>query len=414
MPASNIIDRFAALDGVAIHVQQLRCAKVRNRNVSCLKCADACTSGCISLEEGELVIDESKCVGCGTCATVCPTCALEARNPSDAELLNQCLAARADDTVSIVCTPAMKALEGLVDTDACAAVVCCGRVDESLLLGLVVEGVSSVHVVCGDCSMCEQEHGLDTANMVLDTTQVLLDAWENTAKIDVCHELPSYLLADGVTADAAKAALQDYFSERRGNTPIAQLTAATAEETTSDSSDERSAIGTDEGKPVAAVFGGEHDDASFASKMHVMKDGTLPHFIPDRRERLLTCLAELGEPKAKSIKTRLWGCTVIDGVKCSSCQMCATFCPTGAISKFEDEDGTFGVNHYPGDCVKCRSCEDVCKEDAIMIMDDVPPSYLLEGTIHRYVMKPRAVELDDPHQIVNTMQQYIDFPIYER
>ena len=64
---------FAAVDSGAIRVHRERCAKVRNRNVDCLKCAAACTSGCISLEDGELVIDASKCVGCGTCATVCPT-----------------------------------------------------------------------------------------------------------------------------------------------------------------------------------------------------------------------------------------------------------------------------------------------------------------------------------------------------
>ena len=75
---------FMAVDSGAIRVHRERCAKVRNRNVDCLKCAAACTSGCISLEDGELVIDASKCVGCGTCATVCPTCALESLYPSDA------------------------------------------------------------------------------------------------------------------------------------------------------------------------------------------------------------------------------------------------------------------------------------------------------------------------------------------
>ena len=69
---------FTVVDSGAIRVHRERCAKVRNRNVDCLKCAAACTSGCLSLDDGELVIDASKCVGCGTCATVCPTCALEA------------------------------------------------------------------------------------------------------------------------------------------------------------------------------------------------------------------------------------------------------------------------------------------------------------------------------------------------
>ena len=61
------------LDGVsseAIVVHRERCAKVRNRNVACLKCADACTSGCIALVDGELRVDAAKCIGCGTCATV--------------------------------------------------------------------------------------------------------------------------------------------------------------------------------------------------------------------------------------------------------------------------------------------------------------------------------------------------------
>ena len=69
-----------------------------------------------------------------------------------------------------------------------------------------------------------------------------------------------------------------------------------------------------------------------AHSLHVMKDGTLPHFIPDRRERLLDALAQLGEPAGGKLATRLWGAVVIDGTKCVSCRMCATFCPTGAIA----------------------------------------------------------------------------------
>ena len=86
---------FVAVDSGAIRVHRERCAKVRNRNVDCLKCAAACTSGCIALVGGELTIDAAKCVGCGTCATVCPTCALESLNPSDAELKAACLHAAA-------------------------------------------------------------------------------------------------------------------------------------------------------------------------------------------------------------------------------------------------------------------------------------------------------------------------------
>ena len=46
------------------------------------------------------------------------------------------------------------------------------------------------------------------------------------------------------------------------------------------------------------------------------------------RERLLNNLATLGEPQDIMIETRLWGHVIIDPELCSSCQMCATFCPT--------------------------------------------------------------------------------------
>ncbi len=94
--------------------------------------------------------------------------------------------------------------------------------------------------------------------------------------------------------------------------------------------------------------------------------------------------------------------------------MCATFCPTGAISKFDEKDGTFGVLHFPGDCVKCASCRDVCPEGAIILLDEVKPRYLMGGETHRYVMKKRPVEIDNPQQILNTMRTLIPGNLYER
>ena len=75
-----------------------------------------------------------KCVGCGTCATVCPTCALESLNPSDAELKVACLRAARGDEVVIVCSQ-MEAALGDCCAWCAASVICAGRVDESLLAG---------------------------------------------------------------------------------------------------------------------------------------------------------------------------------------------------------------------------------------------------------------------------------------
>lgn len=368
---------FAAVDGAAIRVHRGRCAKVRNRNVDCLKCAAACTSGCISLEEGELIIDASKCVGCGTCATVCPTCALEALNPSDAELKAACLrAARAsgdERAVVVACHPAQQALGDAVGADAVVPVVCAGRVDESLLVALAAEGVRQVTVLCGPCDRCAQRHGRDTIELVTATARRLLDAWGGDLDI-VVADCPSDSATNGVVAC----------------TPASSVRAATA-------GDEVSS------EPAAEKL------------LHVMKDGTLPHFLPDRRERLLDALAQLGSPVEGALESRLWGAVVIDGARCASCRMCATFCPTGAIAKFDDADGTLGVTHAPGDCVKCGSCQDICPTGAIALLDEVPLRWLADGQRHRYVMTPRAVNLtDNPHQILDTFRQTFNGDIFER
>lgn len=394
----SIIGRLVDVNSDAITVDQVRCAKVRNRNVECLKCAQACTSGCISLEDGELRIDASKCVGCGTCATVCPTCALEARNPSDAELLNACLKAQRGDEVCICCSQLAHAAEAVIDTSAMAHVVCIGRVDESLLCELAAQGIRHVRLACGNCSACEQKFGQQTAEKVKETASEIFRVWDVDSHVSIEKCIPEYALNPDASIDDVRSRIERFFQASKACTPIMDVK-KNGDEATS------------------AADGEQQTDTGFEAAFplpHVMEDGTLPHFIPDRRERLLNSMAEFGEASEPSISTRLWGCVVIDGTKCSSCRMCATFCPTGAIRKFDAEDGTIGVTHHPEDCVKCGSCHDICPEEAILLLDEVKTSFLTSGKSHRYIMNPRPVKLDDPHQILNTMKGKTEGDLFER
>ena len=394
----SIQGKFDAMNQAAILVRQDRCAKVRNRNVECLKCAEACTSGCISVVDGELRIDASKCVGCGTCATVCPTCALEARMPCDAELAAACEAATRDGACVVACEPLLAAANSLIDEDAVAHVACLGRVDESLVAQTVAAGAREVVLACGPCEACAQRHGLATANLVAETANDLISAFGGQARISVREGLPAQLFeSEGAAAQFA----EKLEALRQRGCACAPLSA------------ENVTIGKAGG--VASSEGGELAASAQPGFVlpHVMRDGTLPHFLPERRERLLNTLSEIGEPQ-RPVNNRLWGAVVIDGRRCSSCRMCATFCPTGAIRKFDNDDGTFGVMHFPGDCVKCGSCRDICPEDAILLLDEVKPNYLMGGEVHRYAMKPRSVKIDDPHQILNTMKGLIPGNLYER
>lgn len=469
----SIAGAWSVMDGRAIAVHQERCAKVRNRNVMCLKCAEACTSGCISLVEDRLAIDPTQCVGCGTCATVCPTSALEAHNPTDAELLGECVTAAQRSKafgevaeVAIGCQPVREALVGFVAENAVVPVVCVGRVDESLLLGLVAQGVQRIHILCGDCEHCAQKYGFDTAHRVVETAHALLKHWSASAEITAGSKVPACALAPDVVADQAEAAISSYFSIDRACSPISAVvsdcksqeasgkptyqadgeTNFPASEAAVTESLSRACIPQgDRMHAIEAAFNKGNissplDDAADKNResvslispyadatsdtaasstyqlLRVMKDGTLPHFIPDRRERLLDALACLPDPTAGAVlATRLWGTVFIDAKKCSSCRLCATFCPTEAIRKFDLETGEFGIDHTPADCVNCGSCRDICPEQAITLRESVAVADLLSGTYFRYRMVPRAVSLrNNPHQIVDTFRQTFNGDIFER
>ena len=408
----SMVGVLAQNQSAAIGVQQWRCAMVRNRNADCMRCADACTSGCIAIQDGSLVVDISKCVGCGTCATVCPTCALESRNPTDAALLERCLEVAQNNRVTILCHPLAQALQDCLVPDAYAEVVCLGRVDESLLVELACQGVREIVLSCGVCSSCEQEPGHACAADVVDTTNTLLRAWDSPCTTFLLSGVPDYVCAAPVLPDQADRMARDYFSVRRANDPIRQYSDDGAEAALSHNDDIESGNTEGEASGMGGYVGAPSD--TFEA-LKVMKDGTLPHFIPARRERLLDSLSSLGTPKVKDLSTRLWGCVAIDVNQCVSCRMCATFCPTGAIAKYGEQDSEdFGVEHYPGDCVNCGTCKAICPHDAISITTTVHSSYLLGGEVHRYAMIPRAVTTNNSHQIVNTMRSYIDGDIFER
>ena len=148
---TNFFGLLEQLQSADITVHQNRCAVVRNRNATCMKCAEVCTSGCISYDDSELIISPEKCIGCGTCATICPTCALEAHRPNDAELLQSCLSAAraAGGEVIIACEQILAAAEGLYDPEKVVGVGCLGRAEESLLVALSGAGVSHVRLLPG-------------------------------------------------------------------------------------------------------------------------------------------------------------------------------------------------------------------------------------------------------------------------
>ena len=405
-----------ALQSDHVHVRQERCLLVRNRNAECLRCAQACTSDCISYNEQTkmLDIDQARCVGCGTCATACPTCALEARDPNDTELLARlqgALNASPSKTIAIACEKA-----SIAQDECTVRLACLGRIDESALLQLAAWGAREVTLTCGPCDTCEHKPGRAVVEEVCESANTLLGLWGSTMHVElkeVGHAaeptgLPTQETdADG-TATQSKIAQVDQLIQTACAGKITEHDTATRDGDRPNLSDGASDGETAATDPVDRPL----------KRLKVMADGTLPHFVPDRRERLLDALADLGEGPTDSramARTRLWGHVVIDTDKCTSCRMCTTFCPTGAIVKFDAPDGTFGVDHYAADCVKCLCCQTICRAQAIVVEDAVPANVLVNAVPERHVMRPVRVPKGGVHSIMNSMRDLLGLPeVFER
>ena len=426
-----------ALQSDHVHVCQERCLLVRNRNAECLRCAQACTSGCISYNEQTkmLDIDQARCVGCGTCATACPTCALEARDPNDTELLaclQGALNASASKRVAIVCEKA-----GIAQNECTVRLTCLGRIDESALIQLAAWGAREVTLTCGACNACEHKPGRTVVEEVCESANTLLGLWDGTMHVELKEvgpaAEPTGLPAQETRADRTathgkiaqvdqqiQTACADRTATQSAIEQVNQLIQSAgagkvAEHDTATRDGDRPNLSAEASDDKAAAT--DQVDRPL-KRLKVMADGTLPHFVPDRRERLLDALADLGEGPTNSqtiARTRLWGHVVIDTDKCTSCRMCATFCPTGAIVKFDAPDGTFGIDHYAADCVKCLCCQTICRSQAIVVEDTVPANVLVNAVPERHVMHPVRVPKGGVHSIMNSMRDLLGLPeVFER
>lgn len=395
----NILGLFEKLESQSLAVQPSRCVVVRNRNASCRRCAEACPTGAIRVEGNDLAVAPEHCVGCGTCATVCPTAALESKKPDDKELLRAAVAAmQANDGAAVIMDAAMQAVaEGKYDPAKVVVVKSLGRVDESLIAVLAAGGATSIVLVAGpveDASAASDR----TAQLVCDTAALLLETWGSDVSVKLTSKLPrSVRRTEPAEFDTGR---RGFFSSVRDEARAAA--AITAEHVV------REKLGAE-----------EPEEPKFAK---VAEDGTLPHFLPERRGRLLLALSNLGSPEDVMILTRLFGHVIIDGEKCTSCQMCATFCPIEAIRKFGDaataaETGKpFGIDHYTGRCVQCHCCEDICPTGALTLSTDVFATDVTKrGRSERIPMKPRKRKVNDPKSIVNAMSDLLGVPnVYER
>lgn len=401
----GVLTLFDSLNSPELGVHPERCVLVRNKHAQCLHCADVCASGAITFSEADgLLIDPELCIGCGTCATACPTCALEALHPTDEEIAADLTRLATENTpedskpLFVSCARAtkrakdaweaeahrsfLKKPEGEFDPSGLIQVACLGRLDESFYAQAAVHGFHEVNLVCASCETCRYHKGGELALDVRASALNLLDAHGFTMDVDILEEVPGELLQTG----AAKGAFA-YDESRRSVLTFANHAAQDSVQT-------------------MLELKQEAEEVPLGRRLRVQENGALPQFLPTRRRRIFNSLTYLGKPVYQTMKTRLWGQVSIDDDKCNSCRMCATFCPTGALAKF-DEDGNIGVDHRSYLCVQCTMCQSICPKEAITVHNEVSLSDFEEGVVQHIPMKPLDWTPNKPDSMVKKMTKFI-------
>ena len=290
---------------------------------------------------------------------------------------------------------------------------CLGRVDESLIAAMAAYRSLDGTLVCAHCEGCEHEPGGTQVMDVIESAESLMSAFGSSFSVKFTDEMPARL----TTTESALAARAERAAEK-GTTAQAAQEGADSPATEAPADPGRRAFlagGLDTSANLAAEAVadglGLTDDTPAPKPMSpryrkVNAQGTLSRFVPTRRTLLYNYLNRLGEPAADAVKNRVIGRVLIDTDACSSCRMCAVFCPTGALDKAEDGD-FWGLVHRPAACVQCRSCESLCPKSAITVDDTVPMDQFMGREAVLFSMEKPTWQANKPDSMYNKIHSIL-------
>ncbi len=367
----DMVDILERLESKALHIEPSRCVKVRNRNSTCTRCADACTSGAITVEGNVIDIDGEKCTGCGTCTAACPTEAIVCDKPSDAQLASE-LERSIEATkgvAGIIC--GRVAAHKTADVDRVAESLCLGRVNAAMLVKAAALGARDILLIDGGCATCKFRSAVPHIDAAAQEANELLAAWGSEARVARTSEVPEEFVAWQRQQAVGGVSRRGFFTGVKSQAKTLATEAATY--------------------GIEKELGIKKEAATLRQVLKVGDDGCLPHGPIPRHEDLLEDLFEMGEPGDAVVSTRQWGDVTMDPEKCDNCGVCATFCPTGALSKVMREPekkpgramrkGAKEVECLEfrlSDCVGCGLCADVCMGHALSVSHEIQAPRVFE------------------------------------
>ena len=309
------------------------CAHSRSKKTGCNKCIDICSANAISSAGDIVKVDPHLCMGCGACATVCPSGAMSYQYPLVADRGAQ--------------------LKTLLNTYRVAAK---GQGSPPVVLfhNATDGGDAIVALAKSGAGLPANMLPLDTWHVASTGLDVLFGAIAygagHVAVLAAGSEAPQYI-------DALKAEMA------LGETILHALGFAGSH---------FSLLQTGDGVNFAAalqnIVPGETVPVPAGFNLSNDKRGTLEFAIEHFMRHAKTMPAQI-----PLLSGSLFGAVVVDKQKCTMCMACAGACPESALM---DGGDTPQLKFLERNCVQCGLCEKTCPENAISLF----PRLLLNDT----------------------------------
>ena len=292
-----------------------RCLRRRLSTCDCRLCLDVCAAGAITLDRGQLQLDQQRCTGCMACVAACRNEALV--TPFDLEKMLQKVREKAEKLPVVSCIrKKRRSVEEMT-------VPCLGIFSEEALVALGRSGCRSIEFDLAGCPSCENRQAAAR----------FLSAFRR------------------VTEGAAQVLYAELV-----------ISENTRPETAKDGTDRRSFLAEVRAKlstfsPISLAMP-EFFHAAQPEKTHSRRLPIRVRII----ERIIADAA--GESKEQILSL----CThrVTTGPACTCCPLCTGICPTGALRV--TGSGTEKRLCFTGTrCSGCGLCVSFCRKAAISL-----------------------------------------------
>lgn len=310
------------------------CIALRLDESSCPSCRNACPVDCIDIGAGKFHVSEH-CIGCGHCASACPTGALTVKGFDVLEPVPDGQALRVE------CRKVDRRIAGNARRVSCLG----GLAATDWIEFIENTGVRAVHVVdrgwCGQCEVAVKMEGRHPASVALEqVTQWLAATGVPTARLPglISEPLPPALMPRRIPNDAPAAPARRRFFLRLGN-------------------EAKCAVGIDASQAIPSP--------------RVLRNNSLMP-LP-ARERLLNLLQRLADMlEQPQLAVPFHALDVADA--CANHAICTGICPTQALARYADADSA-GIEFDAVRCIGCGKCATACPEQALTLRQaNTPPA----------------------------------------